>query len=139
MQGNNPKEAIKRQATIREEIRQADDEWNELDGLYKNEARKRKSKFTQEQLDVQQTLVQRLYAELEKVKELQKMGFAARGNNRDTIAANLNTQALTTIDFDADSGKYRCIVAILLSNHASYTDNDEFIPNQSSNLSKIRS
>mmetsp|Transcript_14291 Transcript_14291/g.18051 ORF Transcript_14291/g.18051 Transcript_14291/m.18051 type:complete len:327 (-) Transcript_14291:88-1068(-) len=103
VQGNNPKETIMRQATIREEIRQAEDEWTELDGLYKNEARKRKSKFTQEQLDVQQTLVQRLYAELEKVKELQKMGFAARGNNRDTIAANLNTQALTTIDFDAST------------------------------------
>ena len=43
--GNNPKDAIQRQAKIREEIRQATDEWTELDGLYKNEARKRKSKF----------------------------------------------------------------------------------------------
>ena len=101
--GNNPKDAIQRQATIREEIRQATDEWKELDGLYKNEARKRKSKFTQEQLDVQQTLVQRLFAELEKVKELQSMGYA-RGN-RDDIAATLNTQALTNMDFGAAKGE----------------------------------
>lgn len=96
--GNNPKDAIKRQATIREEIRQAGDEWAELDGLYKNEARKRKSKFTPEQLDVQQTLVQRLYAELEKVKKLQSSGYTK--GNRDDIAATLNTQALTNIDFN---------------------------------------
>lgn len=97
--GNNPKEAIQRQNTIREEIRLADEEWKDLDGLYKNEARKRKSKFTSEQLDVQQTLVQRLYAELQKVKELQKMGYA-RGN-RDDIVASLNTQALANVDFGA--------------------------------------
>lgn len=102
--GNNPKEAIQRQATIREEIRQAGDEWTELDGLYKGEARKRKSKFSQEQLDVQQTLVQRLYAELEKVKELQSVGYTK--GNRDDIVATLNTQALTNIEFNGgtDSG-----------------------------------
>ena len=102
--GNNPKEAIQRQATIREEIRQAGDEWTELDALYKTEARKRKSKFSQEQLDVQQTLVQRLYSELEKVKELQAMGYTK--GNRDDIAATLNTQALTNIDYDGGTGTF---------------------------------
>merc|ERR1712154_688375 len=96
--GNNPKEAIQRRTAIREEIRQAEDEWAELNGLYESEVRKRCSKFTQEQLDVQQTLVQRLYAELEKVKELQAMGYTK--GNRDDIAAQLNTQALTNIDFN---------------------------------------
>jgi SYP7 family syntaxin len=99
MGGNNPKDAIQRQANIREEIRQAEDEWKELDALYKNEARKRKSKFTPEQLDVQQTLVQRLYAEIEKVKEKHSAGNV-RGN-RDDIAAKMNAQALTNLDFDA--------------------------------------
>ncbi len=101
--GNNPKDAIQRQATIREEIRQAGDEWTELDGLYKNEARKRKSKFTQEQLDIQQTLVQRLYAEIEKVKEMQSMGYA-RGN-RDEMVAQMNAQALTNLDFGETKGR----------------------------------
>jgi hypothetical protein len=102
--GNNPKDAIQRSANIREEIRQAGDEWKELDIIYKTEARKRKSKFTPEQLDSQQTLVQRLYAELEKVKQLQGMGYA-RGT-RDDIAANLNAQALSNLDFSAANGKW---------------------------------
>ena len=41
---NNPKEAIAAQADIRELIRQASDEWSELNDLYKKEARKKKSK-----------------------------------------------------------------------------------------------
>lgn len=100
MGGNNPKDAIQRQANIREEIRQTEDEWKELDALYKKESRKRNSKFTKEQLDIQQTLVQRLKAELEKVKERQKMG-TLRGGNRDDTAARLNAEALNNLDFDA--------------------------------------
>lgn len=53
---NNPKEAIAAQAEIRELIRQASDEWSELNEMYKKEARKKKSKFTQEELEVQQAL-----------------------------------------------------------------------------------
>mgnify|MGYP000499753889 CR=1 FL=1 len=53
---NNPKEAIAAQAEIRELIRQAQDEWGELNDMYKKEARKKKSKFTQEELEVQQAL-----------------------------------------------------------------------------------
>ena len=104
MDGNNPKEIIARQARIREEIRQAGDDWVELDNIYKNEARKRKSKFTMEELDVQQTLVQRLYAELEKVKELSKKNYTtrpdtanAKANGRDDLALSLNTQSLNVI------------------------------------------
>ena len=54
--GINPKEAIAAQAEIRELIRQASDEWSELNELYKKEARKKKSKFTLEELEVQQAL-----------------------------------------------------------------------------------
>ena len=53
---NNPKEAIAAQAELRELIRQAGDEWGELNELYKKEARKKKSKFTVEELEVQQAL-----------------------------------------------------------------------------------
>lgn len=102
--GNNPKEVIARQAAMREEIRMATEEWEELDGLYKNEARKRKSKFTQEELDFQQTLVQRLGAELEKAKSLQGKGYARTGAGRDSDAAGLNTQALNIIDMDDGDG-----------------------------------
>lgn len=102
--GNNPKEVIARQAAMREEIRMATEEWEELDALYKNEARKRKSKFTQEELDFQQTLVQRLGAELEKAKSLQGKGYARTGTGRDSDSAALNTQALNIIDMDDGDG-----------------------------------
>lgn len=97
MGGDNAKDIIKMQAEIREQIRQAGDEWNELDEIYKREARKKKSKFTTEELEVQSELVRRLAVEIEKVKELQMRGYA-RGRDAGT-AVSLNTKALY-----ADSG-----------------------------------
>ena len=95
--GDNAKELIKMQAEIREHIRQANDEWNEMDAIYKKEARKKKSKFTPEELEIQSELVRRLAAEIEKTKEAQMRGYA---KNRDAGAAvSLNTKALY-----ADSG-----------------------------------
>eukprot|EP00525_Craspedostauros_australis_P004243 CAMPEP_0198108470 /NCGR_PEP_ID=MMETSP1442-20131203/513_1 /TAXON_ID= /ORGANISM="Craspedostauros australis, Strain CCMP3328" /LENGTH=215 /DNA_ID=CAMNT_0043763739 /DNA_START=296 /DNA_END=940 /DNA_ORIENTATION=- len=90
--GDNAKEIIKMQAEVREQIRQATDEWNELDGIYKKEARKKKSKFTTEELEVQAELVKRLYSEIEKVKEVQMKGYA-RSRTPDAAVA-LNTKAL---------------------------------------------
>lgn len=96
--GDNAKEIIKMQAEIREQLRQAGEEWNEMDAIYKKEARKTKSKFTQEELEVQQELVNRLAAEIEKVKGAQMRGYA---KNRDPgTAVSLNTKALYS-----DSGK----------------------------------
>lgn len=92
MGGDNAKDIIKMNAEIREQIRQAGDEWNELDEIYKREARKKKSKFTTEELEVQSELVRRLAAEIEKVKELQMRGYA-RGRDAGT-AVSLNTKAL---------------------------------------------
>jgi hypothetical protein len=90
--GDNAKEIIKLQAEIREQIRQAADEWNEMDAIYKKEARKKKSKFTRDELEVQAELVRRLNAEIEKVKEAQMRGYA---KNRDAgTAVGLNTKAL---------------------------------------------
>lgn len=90
--GDNAKEIIKMQASIREHIRQASDEWNEMDAIYKKEARKKKSKFTPEELEVQAELIKRLSVEIQKVKELQMRGYA---KNRDAGAAvALNTKAI---------------------------------------------
>jgi SYP7 family syntaxin len=73
---NNAKEIIKLQAEIREQIRQGSDEWTEMEAIYKKEARKKKSKFTTEELEVQSELIRRLYVEIEKVKEAQMRGYA---------------------------------------------------------------
>jgi hypothetical protein len=106
--GDNAKEIIKMQAEVREHIRQAGDEWNEMDAIYKKEARKKKSKFTPEELEVQSELVRRLSAEIEKTKEAQMRGYA---KNRDAGAAvSLNTKALY-----ADAGKaLSCYFAFLI-------------------------
>ena len=90
--GDNAKEIIKMQAEVRELIRQAGDEWKEMDAIYKKEARKKKSKFTVEELEVQSELVKRLNAEIEKVKAAQMRGYA---KNRDAgVAVSLNTKSL---------------------------------------------
>jgi syntaxin of plants SYP7 len=98
--GDNAKEIIKMQAEIREQIRQATDEWRELEAIYKKEARKKKSKFTPEELEVQSELVKRLYAEIEKVKDAQMKGYA-RSKTPDA-AAVLNTKALA---YDPSGGR----------------------------------
>jgi len=90
--GDNAKDIIKMQAETRENIRQATDEWRELEGIYKKEARKKKSKFSPEELEIQSELVKRLYAEIEKVKDAQVKGYA-RSRTPDA-AAVLNTKAL---------------------------------------------
>lgn len=90
--GDNAKDIIKMQAEIREQIRQSTDEWRELEGIHKKEARKKKSKFSEEELEVQSELVRRLYAEIEKVKDAQMKGYAkARAPD---VATALNTKAL---------------------------------------------
>lgn len=94
--GKNPKEAIAAQAEIRELIRQASDEWEELNQMYKKEARKKKSKFTVEELEVQQALVMQLNQEIEKVKEAQLAGFARGGSTSEN--AQLNLGALAALD-----------------------------------------
>jgi syntaxin of plants SYP7 len=92
--GDNAKEIIKMQAEVREQLRQAGDEWKELDEIYEKEARKKRSKFTPEELEVQAELVRRLYSEIEKVKEAQMRGYAKGRGGAANTAASLNTKAL---------------------------------------------
>jgi hypothetical protein len=100
--GTNRKDAIQRRANIREEMRQLEYGWEELNILYMTEARKRKSKFTQEQLDTQQNSVQKLYLEVEKLKEkYTKYSIETErrtGNN--SAVAKINAQVLTIAGFD---------------------------------------
>ena len=105
--GDNAKEIIKMQAEIREQIRQATDEWKEMDAIYKKEARKKKSKFTVEELEVQSELVKRLYAEIEKVKEAQMRGYA-KNNSSSAAAVGLNTKSLYS-----DAGMLFCLFVLI--------------------------
>lgn len=67
---------IKTQSEIRENIRQLTEEWRELDSIYRIEARKKRSKFTAEELDSQRITVLNLSQEITKVKEIQRSGYA---------------------------------------------------------------
>jgi hypothetical protein len=109
--GDNAKEIIKMQAEMRELIRQAGDEWKELDEIYKKEARKKRSKFTPEELEIQAELVKRLYVEIEKVKEAQMRGYA-RGRDAGT-AVGLNTKSLYT-----DTGTYLDVLLLCCIIHS---------------------
>lgn len=84
--GDNAKDSIKMQAEAREQIRQATDEWRQMEEIYKKEARKKKSKFSPEELEVQSELVKRLFAEIEKVKNLQMKGYARAGTDASAAA-----------------------------------------------------
>jgi hypothetical protein len=86
--GDNPTQLIKLQAETREEIRQATDEWKELDAIYKKEARKKRSKFTPEELETQAQLVQQLYQQIERIREAQLAGFARAGRPEHDAAAS---------------------------------------------------
>jgi hypothetical protein len=93
--GDNPKELIKVQAEIREQIRQATDEWKQLDAIYKKEARKKRSRFTPEELEVQAELVMRLNEEIEKIRNIQVAGYTR--NRADATASILSSAHVSTI------------------------------------------
>ena len=102
----DPKVKIAAQAEIRELVRQAQDEWSELNEMYKKEARKKKSKFTPEELEVQQALVMQLNAEIEKVKDVQMAGYSRGGAVDKGVKLNLGAlAALDAVDFQSASGE----------------------------------
>ncbi len=108
----DPKVKIAAQAEIRELVRQAQDEWGELNDMYKKEARKKKSKFTPEELETQQSLVMELQAQIEKVKDVQMAGYSRGGGAVDEgVTLNLGAlAALDAVDFDSASGKIVFVV-----------------------------
>ena len=84
--GGDPKDVIRVQSQIRENIRMLTEEWRELDGIYRVEARKKRSKFTPEELKNQQHIVMTLSNEITRVKDIQRSGYA-RGTLGDGAAA----------------------------------------------------
>jgi hypothetical protein len=106
--GNNPKDMIAKQAAVREHIRQLQEEWRELYGLYKNEAQKKRSKFTKVELETQHTLVLNLQSEIGKVREIQQRGYVRGAGESADAATQLNTKALTALNatplMESDNG-----------------------------------
>ena len=117
---SNSKDIISHQASIREELRQAQDDWNELNSLYQAEAKKKRSKFTSEELEIQQTLVQRLQQELEKVKQIQMRGYIGgngRGEAPDINADILNSINVKTLDPNQNSKSNQHTHTLFINQH----------------------
>lgn len=91
--GNNPRDVIAAQQEVRSEIRTMEEEWSELDGLYRAEARKRRSRFTPEELEVQCTMVSQLRTRIDACKNAQTAGYGAGGGAAD-VATTLNVRSL---------------------------------------------
>ena len=86
---DNAKAIATNSSEIREQIRQAQEEWRDLEAIYNREARKKKSKFTADELKIQAELVKRLASEIEKVKAAQMKGFARKADP--TVSHNMRT------------------------------------------------
>ncbi|KAF4136126.1 hypothetical protein GN958_ATG14684 [Phytophthora infestans] len=68
--GKHPREAIRRQQEIREEIRLVGVDIKDLTASYDLEVKKKKSKFSPEELAMRKEIVTQYWAEYERIKEL---------------------------------------------------------------------
>jgi len=72
---NNPKEVVQKQQAIREHLRNLNEEWRELESIYQSEARKKRSKYTAEEMQTRLQVVQHLQQEIQSVKDLQRQKY----------------------------------------------------------------
>lgn len=63
--GNNPRDLITVQSKIREDVSALNEDWKELEGLYRAEAKKRKSKLSATELLARQKMVTELQQEIQ--------------------------------------------------------------------------
>ena len=73
--GSNPKELISEQSKVRSELTLLNEEWKELDLNYRNEAKKRRSKFSPEELEQRQQILNALQMEIQRIKDIQRAGY----------------------------------------------------------------
>ena len=73
MQGSagNPKELISAQSKIRTELTTLNANWGELDSVHRAEAKKKRSKFTPEEMSNRQQILTALQMEIQNIKEMQ--------------------------------------------------------------------
>ncbi len=73
--GSNPKELITAQSKIRTELATLQDEFKDLDSILSHETKKKRSKFTPEELQMRQQMLTKLHNEIEGVKEVKRAGY----------------------------------------------------------------
>lgn len=73
--GSDPKLLIGAQSKVRNELAQVNDEWRELDTIYRLEAKKRRSKFSPEELQERQEMLVSLQQQIMEIKDMQRAGY----------------------------------------------------------------
>ncbi|GMH49734.1 hypothetical protein TrLO_g7299 [Triparma laevis f. longispina] len=95
---SDPKDVIRQQSQIREEIRMLTEEWREIDGIYRIEAKKKRSKFTQEELKNQQHTVLQLNEEIKRIQEIQRSGYT-----KNTTSSGFTSAGRTVVSMEDSS------------------------------------
>ncbi len=75
MPGSNPKDLIGSQSKLRNELSCVTDEWRELDTIFRLETKKRRSKFSPEELAERQNMLVDLQNQIQDIKEMQRAGY----------------------------------------------------------------
>lgn len=73
--GANPTELITNQSKVRTEVNIISDEWKELDTVYRLESKKKRSRYTKEELAARQNIVVALQRSIQDIKDSQRSGF----------------------------------------------------------------
>lgn len=73
--GGNPKDLIAAGSKIRTDLAALNDEWKELDHIYRAEAKKKRSKHTPEEMATRQQILMKLQMEITNIKEAQRAGY----------------------------------------------------------------
>lgn len=73
--GSNPKELIKAQSQVRTDLASLNEDWKELDANYRKEAKKKRSKFSSEELEQRQAILTTLQSEIQRIKDIQRAGY----------------------------------------------------------------
>jgi len=73
--GANPKERIQADSKIRTTLASLNENWNELDAIYKAEAKKKRSKFSKEDMALRQQVLGVLRQEIQSIRDLQRSGY----------------------------------------------------------------
>ena len=72
---SNPKQQIEQDSKVRKILRELNEDLQELEQLYNTEARKRRSKYTKEELQLREEVVRLLSQEIEQVRAAQRGGY----------------------------------------------------------------
>ena len=101
----NARERIAKQQQVRQQIKEITEEYKELRHLYDKETKKRKSKYTPDELTKRGNYVQQFSREIEKIKELASRGYLGEKYRKADPGLNYTAKAADLFGSNANAGK----------------------------------